>query len=425
MSTHDQAARRIGWVRRAALTLLLVFTFGAGIAVDRVVWEGGTGAGASSSLTDLPEFQTLQQTWDLIHDNYVDVEAIDNRTLLYGAARGMVEALGDTGHSTFLDPDQARAFEASSRGELIGIGVQLDFSTGRPIVVTPVDGSPADRAGIKARDVIVAIDGKPTERMSPARVAQLLRGDVGTTVTLTVERPESGVTFVVTLMRERIKLDPVSWSMLPDRVALIRLSEFSVGATDGVKDALKRVKARGARALILDLRDNPGGLVFEAIGVASQFMPEGTPIYLYQDREGPARPVRTVGTGLGLDLPMAVLVNGGSASSAEIVGVALRDSGRAVLIGERTFGTGTVLMPYQLDDGSILLLGTAFWLTPNGEQIWRRGVEPDLTVELPASAAPHRPGADRRVSAEEFAAIEDAQLQRAFDEVTTLLADAA
>jgi carboxyl-terminal processing protease len=205
---------------------------------------------------------------------------------------------------------------------------------------------------------------------------------------------------------------------LPDNVGLIRLSQFSVGATDGVKEALRALKAENVTSIILDLRDNPGGLVYEAIGVASQFMTEGTPIYLYQERDSTPRAVRTTGHGLGTDLPMVVLVNQGSASAAEIVASGLRDNGRAKLYGETTFGTGTVLTAFPLRDGSAVVLGIARWLTPDGDQIWHKGVEPDVFVDLAADVDPLRPVDDEVIGTRDLIQSRDQQLIEAFDEIT-------
>jgi carboxyl-terminal processing protease len=397
---------------------VLFVTFGAGVGVERSGLIDGHNAGASSSLTDLPEFQTLQQTWDLIHSDYIDESSIDDTALIYGAAAGMVDALGDTGHSTFLTPDEAQAFQESSRGELIGIGIQVDYTTGRPVVVSPIDGSPAKEAGVQSDDVVTAVDGKSTESMSQVDLFKLLRGDEGTSVQVTFERPSENRSYTVTLERRKIEIAPVTWGMLPGGVAMIRISQFSVGATDGVKQALTDVKQRGASAVVLDLRDNPGGLVFEAIGVASQFLPEGKPIYQFEDRGGEALPINTTGIGLGTDLPMAVLINHGSASAAEIVASALRDNDRAPLIGETTFGTGTVLSPLELKDGSMLVLGTALWLTPKGEQLWHIGVAPTVEVDLPSDVTPLHPSDQGDITADQLNSSGDAQLMRAFDDLS-------
>ena len=258
-------------------------------------------------------------------------------------------------------------------------------------------------------------------RASMVRLRELLLGEVGTTVTLTLERADGRGTYTIVLTRERIKLQLVSWAMLPDHVAMIRLNQFSVGAAKAVREALEQARSAGARAVIFDLRNNPGGLVFEAIGVASQFLPEGSIIYQYQERNSEPKPVRTVGNGPGQDLPLAVLINGGSASAAEIVAVAMRDNGRAELIGEKTFGTGTVLSPIPLDDGSMLVLGTGLWLTPKGEQIWHKGVEPTIEVALQPGTDPLNPFDDADISRDELSASGDAQVQRAVAVLTDLL----
>jgi carboxyl-terminal processing protease len=416
-ATRQRVSRR-RIASRLALVAVLVATFSAGIGAERYGLNDGSEAGASSSFTDLPAFATLQQTWDLIHSDYVDESAIDDEALIYGAAAGMVDSLGDTGHSTFLTPDEAKAWRDSSRGELVGIGVQVDYTSGRPIVISPLEGSPAEEAGVKSDDVITAINGKSTEGMTQADLFQVLRGDEGTTVEITFERPSEERSYTVTLQRRKIAIDPVSWTMLPGNVAFIRIGEFIVGTTDGVKAALTEAKEQGATSIVLDLRDNPGGLVFEAIGVASQFLPEGKAIYLFQEREGDPRPINTVGVGLGTDLPMAVLINKGSASAAEIVASALQENGRAESVGETTYGTGTVLSPIELEDGSMVVLGTALWLTADGDQLWHVGVAPTIPVELPEAAQAMRPSALGGVSVDQITGGDDTQLARAYAEVT-------
>ncbi|MEA2598847.1 MAG: carboxyl-terminal processing protease [Thermomicrobiales bacterium] len=406
-------------IRRATLAMVLVVVFCGGVVADRLVFQGGSGAGASSSLQDLPEFQTLLQTWDTIHQNYVDTDAIEDKALIYGASRGMVDALGDTGHSSFLDPEEAQLFAQATQGEFVGIGIQLDYGTGRPVIVSAIDDSPAAEAGFRSRDVIEAINGESTDGMSQSRAAELLRGEAGTQVELSIERPSDGTSFTTTVTRRKIKIKPVSWTMLPDDVGLIRLSEFSPGAADGVKSALKAIKAEGARSIILDLRDNPGGLVDEAKAVASQFMKDGTPIYQYQERDQEPQPVRTVGDGLGTDLPMVVLINEGSASAAEIVASGLQDNGRAKLFGAKTFGTGTVLTAFPLDDGSVVVLGIGLWLTPDGDEIWHKGVQPDVQVDLAPDADPLRPVADDPIDATDLKDSRDVQLKEAYEEITT------
>ncbi len=366
----------------------------------------------------MAEFRVLQETWDTIHEQYVDQEAIDTQELIYGAAAGMVDALGDTGHSRFLDPEAAREFDEATRGEFTGIGVELDIPVDRPIVIAPIDGSPADEAGVRPGDTILEVDGRSTRDLTMEELTELIRGDEGTAVKLTLQHADEDEPYTVTLTRRKIVIQPVTWRLLPDGVAHVRLSEFSVGATDDLKEAITAAREAGARSVVLDLRNNPGGLVSEAIGVASQFMPEGRTVFQQEERDGEPKPVNTIGNdGVALDLPMVVLANEYSASAAEIVAGSLRDNDRATLIGVATYGTGTVLLPIELSDDSVVLIGTALWRTADGDQIWKEGVPPDVEVDMPLERI-SRPSADEDVTRADLAALKDTQLLAAHEALT-------
>jgi carboxyl-terminal processing protease len=366
-------------VKRLGLILLVASVFLAGILTGEVVGPGNTNA--ASSISDQPGFETLQQVWDLIHDKFADPGSVDDESLLYGAADGMVASLGDTGHSTFLDPDEATAFRASLSGELVGLGISIEYRDGEPVIVAPIKDSPAEDAGILPGDVIVAIDGIPTLGMTDAEVSAHLRGDAGTPVTLTIERNGVSDLQKITVVRARIDLDPVTWALLPNGVALVQLHEFSTDSGKQLNEALKEIVAGGATGLVLDLRNNPGGLVSEALTVASQFMPEGSTVYIQKDRDGAESSVDTIrNDGPALDVPLVVLVNRASASAAEMMAGSLRDNGRALIVGERTYGTGTVVSTFSLDGGSALALGTSFWLTPAGDLAWKVGIVPDVEI---------------------------------------------
>ncbi len=411
-------------LRPVLMSLLVVIAFTGGIGVDRVILDGARDATASTILTDLPEFAILEETYDTIRENYVQSDRVSDQALIYGASQGMVEALGDEGHSTFLTPDEAEISEAALRGELIGIGIHVDRTGPMPVVIAPIDNSPAYRAGIKSGDVIVAIDGVLTAEMEQDEWTKRIRGDAGTEVSLRLLHQGDEEPYEVRIIREKITVDPVSWRMLPGDIAWVKLSEFSQGATDRLVEALRQAKAEGAKGLILDLRNNPGGFVFEAINVGSQFLAKDSVLYREQDREGNVTPVKTLGdTGEWRDGPMVVLINEGSASAAEIVSSALRDNGRATLIGETTFGTGTVLLPFELSDGSVVQLGTELWLTAAGDQIWKKGVAPDEEQQLDEGAYPALPidFPQANVSADEFAAVEDEQLTAGYQAVQTSL----
>ncbi|MFM9108590.1 MAG: S41 family peptidase [Chloroflexota bacterium] len=367
-------------------------------------------------MTSNPAFATFEETWNLIHAEWPLPAEIDGQALLYGAAAGMVDALGDDGHSRFLDPEEASNFEQAARGEYTGIGVEVDFRRERPTIVAPFDGSPADRAGIRSGDVLVTVDGTDTGRIDREEVTDLLLGEKGTQVTVEVLTPGAPASRELTITRDRIVVEPVSWRMLPGGIAQVRLSQFSGGASRDLDAALAAARAAGASGVILDLRDNSGGLLGEAVGIASEFLPEGTVLFQQQNRDGSVNPVKTIGRdGAWQTGPLAVLINGGSASAAEIVGGAIAAAGRGDTFGEQTYGTGTVLVPFTQPDGSAVLLGTALWLDPDGNRLWKEGVTPVHEVELPLDVAPSRPSEDASVTPAEFAALDDLQLRSAVD----------
>lgn len=411
-------------LRPTVLVLFVITAFAGGVGVDRLALDGTHDATAATIFTELPEFAILEETYNAIRENYVQSDDISDKDLIYGASQGMVEALGDEGHSTFLSPEEAERNEASLRGELIGIGVYVDRTGPMPVVIAPIDNSPAYDAGIKSGDVIVAIDGTLTADMDEDEWTERIRGDAGTEVKLSILHQGDEEPYEVTITREKIRVQPVSWRMLPGDIAWIKLSEFSQGATDGLVVALSQAKAGGAKGVILDLRNNPGGFVFEAQNVGSQFLKDGSILFREQDREGKVTPVKTPGnSGEWLDGPVVVLVNEGSASAAEIVSSALRDNERATLIGETTFGTGTVLLPFELSDGSVVQLGTELWLTADGDQIWKKGVVPDKEVTLDEGSYPALPIDFTRpeLTDNEFAALQDGQLAAGYESMQQTL----
>jgi carboxyl-terminal processing protease len=405
-------------VRSGVIAALFALVFCAGIVADRYVIAQVENVDASASLTDSDKFQILEQTWSTIRNNYVDSDSISDDELIYGAARGMVDALGDTGHSVFLDPEDAERVKAATEGQFVGIGITLDTSTGVPVIASVFEDSPAEAAGFRAQDVISAINGVSTDGVAPETIASQLRGAEGTEIEVTVTRPSTGESISRTLTRQVIKIEPVSWSMLPGDVGLIRLLDFSTGANDGVKAAIEEIKASGGKAIILDLRDNPGGYVHEALGVASDFFAEGTIVYQQQERGSDPVTKATIGQGSAVGMPVAVLINGGSASAAEIIAGSFQDNDRGTLFGEKTFGTGTVLNEFKLADGSQIQLGIAHWLTPKGHQIWHTGIEPDVKVALGPRGDPLRPKNGATVTSDELSASSDAQLKAAYEELT-------
>jgi carboxyl-terminal processing protease len=361
----------------------------------------------------LPEgFGTWLEALAIVRDHYVDADALDDRNLVEGSIRGLVEALGDDGHTVYLTADELTAEQEALDGTLSGIGVMVDERTGGPMIVTVIDGSPAERAGLRPGDRILAVDGHRTDRSSVDELVRRVRGEEGTPVRLRIRRAD-GSTATVTIVRQRIAVEAVDWAFAPGtRTAVVRLVQFSSGVGPDVAEAVREALEAGASRIVLDLRGNPGGLVTEAVAVASVFLDDGV-VYLQEGRDGDRESIGTVGDAIVPDLPMVVLVDGGSASAAEIVASSLQAAGRALLVGTRTFGTGTVLNVFPLTDGSAIRLGVQRWLTPDGRGVFETGVRPDVRVTLPPQAVPLDPGEFRDRSAAWLARAGDTQLRRA------------
>jgi carboxyl-terminal processing protease len=365
--------------------------------------------GCSSAKTD-PDFKLMAQAWNTIQSQYVNRSSLQSEELTYGAISGMVDALGDTGHSTFLTPAMVKDLKNMENGEFKGIGIEIQIKGPHVVVVAPIDGSPAERAGLHAGDIILKVAGQDVTDWPLARVAERITGRPGTKVTLTVQDPRNGLARQVAVVRASVKMHEVSWHQLPgSSVAHLRVASFDSGVTKDLRSSLDQIQHAGLTGVVLDLRNNPGGLLDEAVGVASQFLADGV-VLQAKDAKGKLSQVPVEKGGAATNIPMSVLINEGSASAAEIVAGALQDNRRADLVGQTTFGTGTVLQEFRLSDGSALLLAVEEWLTPKGQSFWHKGVTPDFPVALPTDANPVFPTAEKTMSAKELQACEDRQL---------------
>lgn len=334
------------------------------------------------------DFELIAEAWGTIEREYVDQEAVVPRRMAYGGIDGMVETLGDAGHTRFLPPTMAERHLDQLRGRFEGIGAYVEMRDGQVVIVAPMDSSPAQEAGLKAGEIILEVYGEDVTDLSLEEVVDRVLGPAGTEVTLVVLNPVTQEEREVTLERAEIHLQLVAWQRVPGTdVAYVRISSFSAGATDQLGHALGEVQDEGIVGLVLDLRDNPGGILGEAVGVTSQFVESGS-VVLRRDAESEVReePVREDIE--GVDLPMVALINGGTASAAEIVTGALQDHGRAATVGTTTFGAGTVLNRFTLADGAVVLLAVEEWLTPDERVIWQRGLSPDVEVDLAPDAEP-------------------------------------
>ncbi len=349
---------------------------------------------------------------DVVRNNYVDQQDIDPKKETYGAIKGMLGTLGDGGHTRFLTPAERKQNDQSLSGTYVGIGVQLEEEKGDIVIAAPIQGSPAEKAGISTDDVLVAVDGKSVRGDDVSEVVEKVKGPVGTEVELTVLHDGKKRTY--DLQRAEINSPAVSWAMIPDSdVALVQLSSFSSDSAQELQDAFRGARAAGAERFVLDLRNNPGGELDQAVQMAGYFLKPGSVVYIREEASGKQEDVRVEGDPESTNAPLTVLVNGGSASSAEILAGALRDNGRAPVIGETTYGTGTVLSEFVLRDGSSILLGVAEWLTPDGDFIRETGIEPDIKVPLEDGAEQITPDGARDLSRGQILA-RDPQLREAY-----------
>jgi carboxyl-terminal processing protease len=402
-------------VRLFALSLVLaVFVTGltSGVLLDRFVMS----ASASSANADTtPNTNLILDAWRIIDLHYVDRDAVTQENLTYGAITGMVDALGDTGHTTFLTPQMLRQHQDYTRGTFEGIGAQVEKRGHYIIITAPMDDSPALKAGLKSGDAILRVDDEDMTGRSVEYVISKIIGPAGTQVNLVILDGADGLEKEFNLTRAVIRTSEVTWSQVPGTtIGVVRISGFSDGVSDRLKNALNEMKAQNITGVILDLRNNPGGLLHEAVTVASQFLGSGN-VLLQKDANGSVQETKIEPGGVATDLPVSVLVNYGSASASEIVSGAIQDANRGKLVGETTFGTGTVLNTFSMSDGSALLLATQEWLTPNGRVIWHQGIKPDERVSLPARVSPLSPGQLKTMTAEQFKASQDTQLHKAVE----------
>lgn len=404
--------------------VLAIVIFAAGVAAGGPGGPLATGPLEAGTTTPRPsgapvDLGLVDEAWRVIHDNYVDPGSLSDQELVYGAIRGMTDSVGDEGHTSFMTADEAKASDQSLSGTFVGIGIQVSEADAGGVQITTVfPDTPAERAGLQRGDRIVAVDGTSTVDETVEQVVTRVRGPEGEDVTLTIARGDAP-DFEVTITRRQFDLPLVSWAMVPGtKVAMIRLDQFATGATDALKSALEAAKGDGATGIVFDLRANPGGYVNEAVGVASQFLSDGI-VYQSYDRSGERQDAKVEPGGVATDIPLVVLANGDTASSAEIVSGAIQDAGRGEVVGEKTFGTGTVLGRFDLSDGSVLRIGVERWLTRAGRPIWHEGLEPDVEVPLAADAQPTVPDSLRDMTAAEFRSSADAQLKRAVELLET------
>lgn len=330
-------------------------------------------------------FKLFWDTWDLLSRVYLDKKTIDPDKLFYGAISGMVSALGDP-YTFFLPPQQQKSAKEELNGSFEGVGIQLGFNEEKRLtVVAPLDGTPAQKAGIKPQDVIVKINDQDTVNMTLPEAVSLIRGPKGSGVNLTIFREGEADTLVFTLARDNILVKSVEVSYKETKsgkkAAVVKLSRFGERTNEEWKEAVDNLLSVNSRAVILDLRNNPGGFLESAVFIASEFL-DGGDVVLQENSEGVRTAFKADRIGKLTKIPLVVLINKGSASASEIVAGALQDRSRAKLIGEKSFGKGTIQEAQDLAGGSGIHITVAKWLTPNAR--WVNdigGLEPDAIIE--------------------------------------------
>ena len=332
---------------------------------------------ASSELEE--EFRVFWEAWHVVQDNYYGAP-LEPEELTYGAIRGAIRTLDDP-FTWFAEPVVAERIRQDATGRYSGIGAVVNLNDlARVIIVHPFAGGPADQAGLMSGDVILQIDGTDTLGLSLDEAVSMIRGPEGTPVRLTIQREGTESPLEVEIARAEIEIPSVEYHLLEDEIAYLKLNDFRGHVPAQVHGALAELLLEQPQGLILDLRDNPGGLLSSSIEIGSEFIAEGI-IVSERGSDGEEEYTAT-GDGLATDIPLVVLVNEGTASASEIVAGAIRDHERGVLIGEHTFGKGSVQSPIDLSDGSHLRLTIAHWFTPNGQLIPEDGLAPDIEVTM-------------------------------------------
>jgi len=385
---------------RGAVKILVAVLLSALVTCS--AYLGGYGAAffahPPSQDTVQDQFRLFWESWQIVQDNFYGTP-VEPSTLTYGAIRGALDSLGDP-HTWFAAPQDAERIREAATGQYTGIGAVVNENeSGNVIIVRPFEGGPAEQAGLLPGDVILEVEGTDTAGLTLEQAVSEIRGPAGTPVRLLVGRDGLQEPFEVELVRAQIEIPSVESEMLERRIAYVKLNDFSANAPAQLHATLIELVASTPDSLILDLRDNPGGLLSSSVDIASEFIAEGI-VVSEKNSSGLDEEYRSRGDGLATEIPLVVLVNEGTASAAEIVAGAIRDHERGILIGETTLGKGSVQSPIDLSDGSHLRLTIAHWFTPDGQLIHGDGLHPDIEVTL---------------TEEDLANEEDPQLDRAIE----------
>ena len=347
----------------------------AGVGVDR------DRVGFEDSLEDKVDLDLYWEVWKLLDESYVNGDIIDEEAFVYGSIKGMVESLDDP-YTVFMDPEESESFTSSLEGKLEGIGAELTIEGSSLVIVTPLRDSPAERAGLLPGDIIFLIEDEYASEMTMFEAIMLIRGDRGTTVNLTIVRESVNAPFEVSIVRDSIDIDSITVEDLEDGIKYLSVNQFNDKTNEAFGRAVSEMILDEPKGLIVDLRYNGGGYLEIAVELLSYLLPSNTDAVEIRQKGVEDDMMETNGNPKILNVPLVVLVNQGSASASEIVAGAIQDHGRGVIMGTTTFGKGTVQQVDSFADGSSIRITIAKWFTPDGRDINKMGLEPDVVVEI-------------------------------------------
>ncbi|MBI4745845.1 MAG: S41 family peptidase [Deltaproteobacteria bacterium] len=360
--------------RKGLFLVFFITTVALGLVVGKSLAQKASGVGEAYE-----SLKVFTDALSLIQKNYV--EKVNSKDLVYGAMKGMLEGLDP--HSSFMNPDTFKEMQVDTRGEFGGLGIEITMKDGILTVVSPIEDTPAFKAGIKAGDIIIKIDGKGTKDLTLMDAVKMMRGPKGTQVTITVVRETFAEPRDFTVTRDIIAVKSVKSKTLESGYGYVRVAQFQEKTDTDLDNVLDKMEKEngGLKGLVLDMRNNPGGLLDQAVKVSDDFLESGLIVYTDGRIEGQKMTFSAKKEGIRPNYPIVVLVNSGSASASEIVAGALQDHGRALILGTQTFGKGSVQTIYPLEDGSALRLTTARYYTPSGRSIQAKGITPDIILE--------------------------------------------
>lgn len=358
------------------LIITILVSFGLGI------WFGKTQVICEICPPAEIDFSLFWEAWNKLEEKFVDKEKFNTQEMIYGAVSGMVKSLDDP-YTVFLKPEDTKRFMEDIKGAFEGVGMEIGIRNGQLQVIAPLEGTPAQKAGLRAGDKIIKVDDKPTADITTDEAVNLIRGSKGTEVILSIWRKDWGETKDIKIVRGVIEIPSLKWEIIEDNIAYLKLYHFTEKAAYDFTMAAIEILNSGTQKIILDLRNNPGGYLEVAQDIAGWFLSRGQIVVIEDFGEGQERKeYKAEGNANLLTYSVVVLINQGSASGSEILAGALRDNRQVLLIGETTFGKGSVQELEKLKEGSSLKITIARWLTPNGELIADKGLEPDIKVEM-------------------------------------------